>query len=169
MIEPKVNVPVWLTTTAKLKSEIALQAKPAAARPSTGRSGGAPRSISRVAIVATTTSVTGTSRLGALATPVWRICGKRVTLAMKSTDPPMTMPSSSIRVRSVPRRGASGKITRPAIPMSMHASRAMSLADSPSGVYPKISSSTLDSVASRAATPKHNQARRRRPVVRRYR
>ena len=57
----------------------------------------------------------------------------------------------------------------PAIPTSMHASRAMSLADSPSGAYPKISSSTLDSVASRAATPKQNQARRRRPVVRRYR
>ena len=163
------KVPVWLTSTAKLKSETALQAKPAAARPSTGRSGGAPRSISRVAMVAITTSVTGTSRLGAVATLVWRICGNRVTLAMNSTDPPMTMPSSSIRVRSVPRRRASGKITMPAIPTSMHASSAMSLGDSPPGVYPKISSSTLDSVASRAATPKQNQARRRRPVVRRYR
>ena len=69
-IEPKVNVPVWLTSTAKLKSETALQAKPAAARPSTGRSGGAPRSISSVAMVAITTSVTGTSRLGAVATLV---------------------------------------------------------------------------------------------------
>ncbi len=84
-------------------------------------------------MVATTTSVTGTSRLGALATLVWRICGNRVTLAMNSTDPPITMPSSSIRVRSVPRRRASGKITMPAIPTSMQASRAMSLADSPSG------------------------------------
>ena len=57
----------------------------------------------------------------------------------------------------------------PAIPTSMHASSAMSLGDSPPGVYPKISSNPLDSVASRAATQKQNQARRRRPVVRRYR
>ena len=40
-------------------------------------------------MVAITTSMTGTSRLGAVATLVWRICGNRVTLAMNSTDPPM--------------------------------------------------------------------------------
>ena len=93
-----------------------------------GRSAGEPRRNNNVATVAMTTSKTGTTMLNAvLGSWSSRIRGNRVTLATNRIDPPSTMPSSTIRVRSVGRRLACGKVAMPAMPTSRPSDSAMSL------------------------------------------
>ena len=77
---------------------------------------------------------------------------------MKSTDPPMTMPSSSIRVRSVPRRAGQGE-DHDAGDSDEHARQQGHVA------WPQTlwgvaedQSNTLDSPLPRPWTPRDNQA-----------
>ena len=96
-----------------MPSDTANSANAVAAMARVGRSERLPRMNSSqptVAKIKSMTGITSGATRSVIAGPDWlRICGNSVSLAINSTEPPSTTPSSTIRVRSVPRRGRRGK------------------------------------------------------------